>query len=798
MVLQINYTNPNPPNSYQSKPYPPGGPLESSAFVLQDLFIRSVFQVPVLPKEGLAVIDLDSTTLGQDLLTYLQDNASEVVGQNWRLVTTLVFGVLMIVAFPLTGLIACCCGSKEIQARKKGDGVSGVLQGAFLGFGLALCWLMMIWLVGAKVMLDNHVTQGLVPSVEAVAHDAQLFIEYSVTQVNYLVDNNFDQLNVGLNGQIDQIGIRLSTLINETIDDAQYDRLLILSDQTKFEDEYAQTFKDKITEVHDNVKEEVNKILSVVDNLNVEETFAKLTTSLDQAIHDYYGHVSYGTIFLPGFMGLILAFMTVGLVLTCCGGGCRRGGGNCICTGTLILLGLGWLLWILVTVLYVAGALVDHIGCETLEDPGKSPYYIDTKIPANLDLIIHDAINMEAFDSVVFDLPLILDEFSRGESIYEILHLELVFDASTLQDWQEEAKIEEVLEEVNKLIDEGLDSAVNALKTYSDNSDIENGQLALRELVNVLFKELQTDIQAIEVDTIVNSKDIAPLIEDLNEIMKLPDLPEDQLTNLRKMLSDLDPLPKTIEALSNRLSELKTKTKELLDSIINIVGSSAANRDDRGVFGEVDALLRGAIDILNATTRPKIHEAFNGESTNLVEMADGFFTHCRTFIEDDFATTEPVFNIYRGLVVSVCSSAIDPLNGLWSSVGLMLVLMIPIMILGTTLRNLLKRRKAMAEYPMGPFLKPGHRGEPVYSEAPASAFNPHYQYDHSIQGDSQAPHRVLPYNPGLYYPGYAGSSQSSPVYNEGEATPRQKSHYPSKRLESRGPGRNNVDDKMVR
>ena len=114
--------------------------------------------------------------------------------------------------------------------------------------------------------------------------------------------------------------------------------------------------------------------------------------------------------------------------------------------------------------------------------------------------------------------------------------------------------------------------------------------------------------------------------------------------------------------------------------------------------------LRSAKELSKATSTPlelKASEklipfpltsvSYNVRNYGLIATGDGFVDYVLDYVQNKFADCSPLANVYDLTENTICYQFLNPFNGIWTGVGLYLILMLPILILACALEPLFRR-----------------------------------------------------------------------------------------------------------
>ena len=98
----------------------------------------------------------------------------------------------------------------------------------------------------------------------------------------------------------------------------------------------------------------------------------------------------------------------------------------------------------------------------------------------------------------------------------------------------------------------------------------------------------------------------------------------------------------------------------------------------------------------NGSVRNEIMTTIDISIETLVDTVQKFIDCVLDYVKTDFATCGPLMNIYDLVENTLCDRILSPFNGIWTGIGLYLILFIPIVILSCMLEPLFRRYKKAA------------------------------------------------------------------------------------------------------
>jgi hypothetical protein len=415
--------------------------------------------------------------------------------------------------------------------------------------------------------------------------------------------------------------------------------------------------------------------------------FDEIHTTIRDA-QDYFDYVHYSFLGFGLFLVFILAFYAIGLLLGGCGsvdGGTKNLGGTCLCCGTSIFFFFSTILWLMATIFFLAGALSDHLVCTTLKDPANAElgFWIDNFINDTVNAAINTTITDggdEDHQQANITFQGILDRCSDDQSLYEVFSLDIIYNITVLDNWQEDYNIDTAIAEIKAQVTKAIEDVI-------DNAGIPQGAIDKVNDMAVIFDSLLTnvltEVSGLDVSTIIDEGSITDIQTQLANINNTETL-QDELTAI---LGEFNDFKIEIENAQTYFETYETELHygtppmsigETLTFAINKSLAAVVSLQDGGENRLlVDTEIDNTIDILLGTI-------------------DDFIGYVIEYVTTDFAKCGPIMGVYDLTTNIACDQLLAPFNGLWSGLGLYLILMIPVLILSCCLEPLFRRKRIPA------------------------------------------------------------------------------------------------------
>ena len=65
----------------------------------------------------------------------------------------------------------------------------------------------------------------------------------------------------------------------------------------------------------------------------------------------------------------------------------------------------------------------------------------------------------------------------------------------------------------------------------------------------------------------------------------------------------------------------------------------------------------------------------------LLSIVDSFQDYAKNYLKNDFGTCKPINEMYKASTIILCDNIIDPINGVWTSLGMSLFFLLPALVL---------------------------------------------------------------------------------------------------------------------
>ncbi|TRY67097.1 hypothetical protein TCAL_14694 [Tigriopus californicus] len=696
--------------------------LDGYAYVFTDWFLKGVLQGPILPKSVIESFDLE------DISAFVDTVIAEwrtILTYNWALCLCLVIGVILTFVMPIVGIVWCIvkikrkCRSAESTEDEDdwGSSLGRQLVKTFFVLFWALSLFALVWHFQANVFMGQGFKQSP-DRIDDVLDDSRLYLNNTATQVDHWRLTNYKELKNGFQGSIED----MQQAVGATLVDFMYKKYPIdfqgLLDLTAMAQDVSTQYSSQIPvlqdalgsmkktsdlessfdefkgiispylndpsvcdtiqesypvfEVLDQVGEvfqsEVGKISDIVVGLIFEDP------NISDDIHDIIDQwfdLAFNCLLIPGYILIVvLLIYFVGFFL----GLFRQGtaGARTMCTGTALFFIFSWIFWIVTLVLFITGSSIQKLGCDTFEDQENAELF--HMFDREFDKLIHRAVNDSRYDNVTWSVEEMIEQCQEEESIYTILRLDVLYDVDQLIDWTIYVDQEASLEKLNMLLAQEQETLGNLFQYSSQETQIiivPMNQLAQKwlNLETTFFKPI-SDITSTEL-----------VGADILRGMEV------QLKSLESVLSheQFDPIQQQYSILVNEsLTAFETKFGVAFQTISDYEETTQYESQSVGKrLQEMIEDMENAVDKVKDEKSIKKELAIDFEDTTDLITAFGRFSS--VLVKNDLGKCGPMYNVYDTALKYACQDFVQPLNSVWSGIGLILICFIPLLPLASSL-----------------------------------------------------------------------------------------------------------------
>ncbi|XP_067940144.1 prominin-1-like isoform X3 [Watersipora subatra] len=426
------------------------------------------------------------------------------------------------------------------------------------------------------------------------------------------------------------------------------------------------------TSVEDAMQQASGQVDSITSQVSIVmdqimNTTEQVSTYLDRAA-EYVQYMWYACLTLGSIVALVSLFYMCGLMFGC---GERPGPDanfcNKGCGAKFILAAVGFsfifyaFLMILTTVLFFVGSLTSSQVCWSIQDPSALLVDLEkTKV-----LIPGGNVTIASYVGAY-------DQCLNGKSVGTVIEdLDLGFGKQQLLDLIEEqleaANIDQAIDSINisssiNFLPKDLNNSLALLETFSDfnSSAIPN----LTEKVDTIKTSLSVTIFLInnELKNTTQSNQRDALREMLDIFTSSRDDGLDQMTaSANRVTADIDIIAAAQDQLQNASESAITAILVAQDSI-NANGS----------------------EIIKKILREHVHGLTEELTVDVTNGLDDIFS----------VRCDKLAKSLQGVADIVCVTTLNPMNGLWFSLGWSLIVMIPCIIVALIVTSLFRREQS--------------------------------------------------------------------------------------------------------
>lgn len=405
------------------------------------------------------------------------------------------------------------------------------------------------------------------------------------------------------------------------------------------------------------IRQEFDDLLNTLEQTQAE--FFRTEVEIPAEITDYFQYIHIAVVSLAGLMAALLALILLGLTCGVCsrrGSSSAKTGSNLICGSFSVFFILSALLFILCAALLLVGAITEKAVCDSLEDPDSSQVF---QLAENVlqEMFFNDLYN----GTYNLSISEVIHGIHNNTPLYPLLHLDVLYNVTDLENWEEDFNIAEMVDEFKLAINTTIEVIVN----MRDDIPVDNINQA-----------------ASTIDVLLNP--VIPLIVefDLASVEEPITLIEDLLTEP----SVTGGLRGSLQEMLTQLNNLQISTQSVQDSFNLILDNLSLAQNGQLALGALanetfilvdEAFLKipVSVTLFVDTTVQNLLDAINTQVPWIVSS-----------IENDIGRTEILSNIYNATYTFICLDIVAPVNSVWSGLGFtLLLLLFPLLFLSCSL-----------------------------------------------------------------------------------------------------------------
>uniref|UniRef100_A0A1B6EEW6 Prominin-like protein n=1 Tax=Clastoptera arizonana TaxID=38151 RepID=A0A1B6EEW6_9HEMI len=502
---------------------------------------------------------------------------------------------------------------------------------------------------------------------------------YNITHLS--LEKDFTQQLPNVTASLQNVSALLESDIEREVSKGQEEFEKVRSYIQNIVDESTPVIANSIKTAGRALLESAEKITGGLEN--VQKTLSQNSVKPleeGESIYEEYGHYRY-------YLGLGVS-CTLLVVLTClvfglfCGYcGKRPDGGyndDCCDKGTgarFLMLGV-WVMFLssgglmIITVIYFIGGMIsERVICQPLNHPTNTRIFniID-------DYMMHDLQNP---DFPPLKISSVISKCHHNQSIYSVLQLQNVVDVERFLNFPSKYGITKQIQELTSRIK--LEHRVDILTPSARdqlirlaNSPLNNFNISI--YTNVLSEKI-TSIDLMQLAGALNetARKLPPTQKEIkNSLMfQAQYLQLHQQNQVNEMLKITQLLETTANNLTEHLRFNEPSLKQAIGKMLVQVENAQIMLNDEGPA------------IVSKIAR-EFGEQFTLHVNNYMQRVVNTF-------QNDVGKCWPMSQVYNATVVSLCNKVVDPYNGFWASVGFILVLFLPAIILSVKLASLYQK-----------------------------------------------------------------------------------------------------------
>ena len=449
---------------------------------------------------------------------------------------------------------------------------------------------------------------------------------------------------------------------------------------TNFTDDKIKEIIKQLDEIGVTIDENVDDIIDSIATFHLLEDYRDvepdIRDSLEYLDFVYYGFLAFGLI----LVGILFMYL-VGIVLGTCGsvgGPTKTVGACCICSSSFIFFLLSSILWLLVTVFFTFGALSDHFVCKTLEDPSNSE--LGNWTDKYLQQLLNDTFSETDLGHYESDISIsgIIESCQSGSSLYEVFDIEQIFNVQEeFGNWTEKYNITEAMNEIK----DNLKTYLTDLGESIDLGNFEDSVNTMTNTLDQLQSEVIGQISGLDLNSLINQNVLNNINDTISgidfgvqDITALFDQIQAMNSSVTKLFTEVDDANQTLIAFdTDYLHYNGLNLATTFEKAIQLVQDAKTDLTDPGevqdlIFNEVDKVIN-----------------------SVIATGDEFVDYVLDYVQNKFANCSPLADVYDLTENTICYQFLNPFNGIWTGVGLYLILMLPILILSCALEPLFRR-----------------------------------------------------------------------------------------------------------
>ncbi|XP_014257158.1 prominin-like protein [Cimex lectularius] len=436
----------------------------------------------------------------------------------------------------------------------------------------------------------------------------------------------------------------------------------------------------EITKAGEILKRNADKVISVLDKL--EANFGNINyRAIDEGekvVMQYAEYRYYSGLGVSSVLVAILFFLGIGLLCGYCGhrpdasysdDSCDKGtASSCLMIAVWIMF-LSFTAFVAVTLVYmITGSILDRAVCRALHNPSN-----DSTFNILDQAVDFSSIYESTHGRRVLNISTVIRECHKNSSIYKVLDL----DSGSMLQYTQQFNLPEKVRQLSDSIVLGSDIVIIT----------PTAEKQLRALAASPLTTIDLTVYTAVLNDKITSIDLMQLATALNHTaMKLPPQQAEVKTMIQTEALYLEVHQERQVDLMVKLSKQLHGNATLLASHLRFNHSSLKHA--------VDALLndlRQAQKTLNSQGPAIVRKLADEFGREFGVHIDSYLSRVDNEAKQNVGRCWPISLVYNATVISVCNNILDPLNGFWLSVGCVVLLFVPAIILSVKLSTLYQK-----------------------------------------------------------------------------------------------------------
>jgi len=500
---------------------------------------------------------------------------------------------------------------------------------------------------------------------------------YNITHLN--LETDFAQLP-NVTASLQNVSALLESDIEQEVSKGQQEFEKVQQHIQRIVDQGKPLISDAIKKAGIVCKEGADKITHMLERArHIMHTESKEPLEVgEEFLHEYGPYQHYLGLGVSCTLLVVLSCLTFGLFCGYCGkrpdGGynddcCDKGTGSRFLMLGVWVMFLSWAALMVVTVFYfMTGVLADRAVCYTMRHPHSRLFQlIDQQMP------------LRVYPSPAPPLKLsnIVRKCHHNETLYSVLELKHLVDISKYPSLPEEFGINQQIEELTGRI--RLDNHVDILTP--------SAKQQLIRLANSPLNQFNLTIYTSVLNEKITSIDLMALAKAITETANK--LPQSQIKIKNSLIFQASYLELHQQ---NQVSTMLRLVQELNDNAHNLTEHLRFNEPS----------LKQAVEKMLHQVE-KAQHMLNEQGPQMIakiasDFAGEFSVHMTDYMNRVVDQTQhtvgkcwPMSQVYNATLTTACNKILDPYNGFWASVGVVLILFIPSIILAVKLAALYQK-----------------------------------------------------------------------------------------------------------